>query len=62
MKRLNELEDMNKRLREGNTTPGEPGVSGSVQVIIKIHLTSCHIFMGQKLVQVVDATCYLVSD
>lgn len=37
MKRLNELEDMNKRLREGNTTPGEPGVSGSVQVIIKIH-------------------------
>lgn len=31
VKRLNELEDMNKRLREGNTTPGEPGVSGSVQ-------------------------------
>ncbi|XP_015774582.1 PREDICTED: E3 ubiquitin-protein ligase BRE1A-like [Acropora digitifera] len=33
VKRLNELEDVNKRLREGNTAPGEPGVAGPVQVI-----------------------------
>ena len=33
VKRLNELEDMNKRLREGTTTPGEPGESGPTQVI-----------------------------
>lgn len=31
VKRLNELEDVNKRLREGNTAPGEPGVAGPVQ-------------------------------
>lgn len=31
VKRLNELEDMNKRLREGNTAPGEPGESEPVQ-------------------------------
>lgn len=34
VKRLNELEDMNKRLREGNTAPGEPGESEPVQVIM----------------------------
>ena len=33
VKRLNELEDVNKRLREGNTAPGEPGVAGPVQVM-----------------------------
>lgn len=33
VKRLNELEDVNKRLREGNATPGEPGVAGPAQVI-----------------------------
>ncbi|KAK2562230.1 E3 ubiquitin-protein ligase BRE1B, partial [Acropora cervicornis] len=32
VKRLNELEDVNKRLREGNTAPGEPGVAGPVQL------------------------------
>ncbi|XP_068677983.1 E3 ubiquitin-protein ligase BRE1B-like [Montipora foliosa] len=31
VKRLNELEDLNKRLREGNATPGEPGVAGPAQ-------------------------------
>ncbi|XP_020624246.1 E3 ubiquitin-protein ligase BRE1B-like isoform X1 [Orbicella faveolata] len=31
VKRLNELEDMNKRLREGNTAPGEAGESEPVQ-------------------------------
>lgn len=34
VKRLNELEDVNKRLREGNTAPGEPGESEPVQVIV----------------------------
>ena len=34
VKRLNELEDMNKRLREGNTAPGEPGESEPAQVIM----------------------------
>ena len=34
VKRLNELEDMNKRLREGNTAPGESGESEPVQVIM----------------------------
>lgn len=33
VKRLNELEDINKRLREGTTTPGEPGESGPAQVL-----------------------------
>ena len=32
MKRLNELEDVNKRLRDGNTAPGEQGDSGPAQV------------------------------
>ncbi|PFX20960.1 E3 ubiquitin-protein ligase Bre1-like [Stylophora pistillata] len=31
VKRLNELEDINKRLREGTTTPGEPGEGGAAQ-------------------------------
>lgn len=31
VKRLNELEDVNKRLREGNTALGEPGESGPAQ-------------------------------
>lgn len=31
VKRLNELEDMNKRLREGNTAPGESGESEPAQ-------------------------------
>lgn len=34
VKRLNELEDMNKRLREGNTAPGEAGESEPAQVIM----------------------------
>ena len=34
VKRLNELEDVNKRLREGNTALGEPGESGPAQVIM----------------------------
>jgi len=34
VKRLNELEDLNKRLREGNTAPGEPGDSEPSQVIL----------------------------
>lgn len=33
VKRLNELEDMNKKLREGNTAPGEAGDGGTTQVI-----------------------------
>ncbi len=33
VKRLNELEEMNKRLREGNTAPGETGESEPAQVI-----------------------------
>lgn len=32
VKRLNELEDVNKRLRDGNTAPGEQGDSGPAQV------------------------------
>lgn len=31
VKRLNELEDVNKRLRDGNTAPGEQGDSGPAQ-------------------------------
>lgn len=31
VKRLNELEDMNKKLREGNTAPGEAGDGGTTQ-------------------------------
>ena len=38
VKRLNELEDVNKRLREGNTTPGEPGESGPAQVTISVDM------------------------
>ena len=38
VKRLNELEDVNKRLREGNAAPGESGDSGPAQVTISVDM------------------------